>query len=95
MTEATITPETFKHIAANVVDKYLAEVTARHAGGENKPSFEELYGTLKTLNAELTVKAIKLIKTLHRQHVNRTQLLVEEYQQIITSSVQVFVKQLN
>jgi hypothetical protein len=94
MAHPAITSETFNDIAESTVKKYIADVAARLAADSAKPSFDELFGTLKILNAELTVKAIKVIKSLNRQHLNTSNHLVKEYQQIINNSVNVFVKEL-
>ncbi len=93
MTHQGLTPEVFIEIAADTVKKHLAEVKALSINN-NRPSFDVLLGKLKTLNAELTNKALITIKDLHGQNMNATQNLVNKYHQIISSSVSVFVKEL-
>lgn len=93
MTHSGLAPEVFIEIAADTVKKYLAEVRAMSASN-SKPTFDELLGKLKTLNAELTTKALTTIKDMRSQNINATQNLVNKYHQIIFSSVNIFVKEL-
>jgi len=92
MTHDGLTPEVFIEIAAETVRKHLADVKTLSA--DKRPTFDELLGKLKTLNAELTTKALSTIKEVRMQNMNATQNLVSRYHQIIQSSVNLFVKEL-
>jgi hypothetical protein len=93
MTHSSLASEVFIEIAADTVKKYLAEIKTMSALS-GKPSFDELLVKLKTLNAELTTKALTNIKHVRGQNINATQNLVNKYHQIISSSVNIFVKEL-
>ena len=93
MTHSGLVQEAFIGIAAETVKKHLAEVRAISAG-RGRLTFEELLERLKTLNSELSDKALSAIKDLRGQNMNATQKLVAKYHQIISSSVNLFVKEL-
>lgn len=93
-TAEVLQQENFTDIADIIVSQYISEISTIKAKEGKLPSFDELYGKLRTLNEELSFRAARIICKSKREHTIKEEEMVANYQQIIARSVVGFVAQL-
>lgn len=79
--------DAFSNIAGTLVDDYITEVQATRRQRGDRPSYEEVFKMLKTLNEELTFRAVKMISRIRQQTGNYPTSLIQDYKKIIDASI--------
>lgn len=86
--------EVFTKMATNIAARYTIDIQAATAIKGKRPEFEELMKLLQQLDKELTTQGVKTLEAYKNETGDIPDTLTKEIKQIITDTIEQFVKKL-